>query len=121
MDGRRLAIFAAALFGLIAAEPVRAQGTRTLSNDLISARSDLTADQQKQLADFVTFHTDALKGSDAEAVKNARRELLRPLGPGATDLFRYQYSKALIPVVQAIISGPQDPKHPTAFGEYNAV
>jgi hypothetical protein len=96
------AILCASLIA-VAAPVAHAQATR-LPSSIITATKPLTADESRTLAEFLDANLVKLGGSDQDAVRSARTELIRALSQStATPLFRSECSKTLLPRLNELV------------------
>lgn len=101
------------LLGLIAAiacslsTPCFAQG---IGMDITSTTSELRPEQRALLEQFVNTHVKGLAGDNLDVASKSRSALLGPLrSPGATALFRDEYSRILTPQLQPLVSQDDNP------------
>ena len=106
---------------LCAASALAQAPPRPPGNDLINATTQLDAQQEKQLADFVTYHVARLAGQDPKQVSESRNALIQPLRTTPSVVFLFHYSKTLVPALEQVIDKPDQPGQSNAFAVTNAM
>ena len=108
MDRCRVSIrlFACLVTLAVVAEGLAQAPPRPLSRGIISATSDLSDQQLKQVRNWADYWCSRLDSDDPAAVKNAREEVLRPLKSltRVSDQFRFAYSKVALPHLKNAIA-----------------
>jgi hypothetical protein len=89
---------------IAATAPVaHAQATR-LPSSIITATKPLAADESRALSEFLDTNLVKLGGTDQDAVRSARSDLIRALSQStATPLFRSECAKALLPRLNELV------------------
>lgn len=96
-------ICSALLAGSAPAHTAQAQATR-LPSSIVTATRPLTAEESRALGEFIDQNLVKLSGSDQDAMRSARSDLIRALSQStATPLFRSECSKAMLPRLNEII------------------
>jgi len=87
----------------VSAPDAHAQATR-LPSSIITATKPLTADESRALSQFLDGNLVKLAGTDQDAVRSARSELIRALSQStATPLFRSECAKTLLPRLNELV------------------